>query len=144
MKHVFLFSCLLAAMLSCSKEEEEFKQENVCSDDTIYSDDLKGEWHWVESGGGLDGLISTPLSIGRQESLKISEDTMFYFINSILDEKKPYNLIRDIPVCNSDSMDFIQFDTTSWSAQQFTILRNKLQITDICIADGGYKSYCRN
>ena len=133
------------ALAGCSDWVPDFNlnHENVCSGDTIYSNDLKGEWYWLETGGGLNLITYTPSSTGRPESLIISEDTIFYFINNVLDEKKPYKLIIDIPACENDSMEFIQFDTTSWTEQQFSILHNRLVIKYICIADGGSKLYCR-
>ena len=147
MKHIILLPLgLVLALLSCSKEEEEgnegFKQE------IVYSDDLKGEWQWVESGGGFFPVgvdpISTPLSTGRTESVIISSDSIFFLIDNKLYNKYPYQLVRGIPVCLNDSVDFIKIDTTTWNAQDYKVQHDSLWLIPICIADAGYKLYRRN
>jgi len=132
----FILSLLFMALFACSKEEA-----GSVGPTKIFSDDLKGEWQWVESGGGFSGQLHKP-SPGNQQSILITKDSIFYFTNDALDRKYKYHLSRDTVPCLNDSVSIMDFDPSSFPLN-YTLRQDSLWFGGICIVDFGYSLYSR-
>lgn len=115
------FSISLVLMVAgCSKEED-------CSQ----GNDLKGEWIWVESVGGIGGWTLTPESQNVTKKLVIDDATFSEFLNDSLIFKSTYTLgISEKVLIGTTEKTFIQFET----GNQKAILINgaDLELIDQC------------
>ncbi len=117
---IYFFISLVLMVAGCSKE-----------DDCSQSNDLKGEWIWVESVGGIGGWTLTPESQNVTKKLVIDDATFSEFVNDSLIFKSTYTLgISEKVLIGTTEKTFIQFET----GNQKAILINgaDLELIDQC------------
>jgi hypothetical protein len=116
---LYLFGLLL---FSCGDENPNLDNSNK----------LLGKWDWVESTGGLAGMIYTPKSTGNSKMLEFNDSICFYYVDAKLQNKRKFE-IKKIKYTNEiDSVNMIEYDNSS-ILQQVTFRSNDtLVLIDNC------------
>ena len=81
-KFIFLLMTL-SFLISCST-----------TTDTDSTDQIIGEWVWIESSGGIAGTTETPESTEKEIILQISNNSVKQFVNGTLESDRPLSLIH--------------------------------------------------
>ena len=115
------FSISIVLMVAgCSKEED-------CSQ----SNDLKGEWIWVESVGGIGGWTLTPESQNVTKKLVIDDATFSEFLNDSLIFKSTYTFgISEKALIGTTEKTYIRYE--SGNQQAILIKGSELELIDQC------------
>jgi hypothetical protein len=74
---LLIFTLLVVVFNSCSKNDGE---------------EIVGNWRWVQSSGGMAGIIETPVSTGKNILLIITEDEIQTYENDSLKETTGYTI----------------------------------------------------
>ena len=127
---------MVLIFFGCSKEEETTPAK-------IYSDDIVGEWDWVESwspwGGGW-----TPSSCTCWASLTFTSDSVFsYSDQQINPSRRKYRLIRTYDVISKDSVDGIIYNSNVTAFVAYRIKQDTLITWTINATDGGWSEHVR-
>ena len=81
-KRILFISILLLAVISCSKKEDDI------SSSSAYSDDIKGVWEWIESGGGFSGKKNTPQEAGYTSNMNITKDSIYIYYDDTYHKRR--------------------------------------------------------
>jgi hypothetical protein len=123
MKTKIITLCLIGLLLfSCSDENPSLESSNK----------LLGKWDWVESRGGLAGMIYTPKSTGSSEILEFNDSICFYYVGKNLQHKGKFE-IRKIKYTNAeDSITIIEYSDSPISQQVTFKSKDTLVLIDNC------------
>lgn len=117
---IYFFISLVLMVAGCSKE-----------DDCSQSNDLKGEWIWVESVGGIGGWTLTPESQNVTKKLVIDDATFSEFVNDSLIFKSTYTLgISEKALIGTTEKTYIRYE--SGNQQAILIKGSELELIDQC------------
>jgi hypothetical protein len=115
------FSISLVLMLAGCSKDEDCAQRN----------DLKGEWIWVESVGGIGGWTLTPESQNVTKKLVIDDATFSEFVNDSLIFKSTYTLgISEKVLIGTTEKTYIRYE--SGNQQAILINGSELELIDQC------------
>jgi len=118
---IYFFILLVTVSIGCNKETDCPESNN----------DLKGEWIWVESVGGIGGWTLTPESQNVTKKLVIDDATFSEFVNDSLIFKSTYTLgISEKVLIGTTEKTYIRYE----SGNQQAILINgaDLELIDQC------------
>ena len=65
---------------------------NDANDDLDVKTQLKGNWEWLESVGGIDGRTETPESTGNSIFIEIGTTTVKKYVNDVLESELNYEI----------------------------------------------------
>jgi hypothetical protein len=106
-----------------------------CGDENTNLDNsnkLLGKWDWVESKGGLAGMIYTPKSTGNSKMLEFNDSICSYYLDAKLQHKGKFE-IKKIKYTNElDSMTMIEYDDSSILQQVIFRSKDTLVLIDNC------------
>ncbi len=117
-KFIFLLMTL-SFLISCST-----------TTDTDSTDQIVGEWVWIESSGGLAGTTETPESTQKEVTLHISNNSIKQYVNGTLESDRPYNIERRESVIYGDTREMIVYD--NGFRQIFSTTGNQLILIGDC------------
>jgi len=118
MKRIIILIVIAIAFFSCSKE------------DAHLNENLIGTWNWVASSGGIDGNTQTPETTKNQIILRISSDTIKYYINEDLKFSSSYKVEAKMSNIFNEQRKMIILDDVQY--KMFTIIENTLILIDDC------------
>jgi len=119
MKNVFLVLVFIGIFSACSKDVKP-----------QISSGIIGEWSWVQSSGGLAGVILTPETTGNEITIEFSINTYKKYIDGILDVELAYSIETGNSIRKNEEIDLIIFeDKTRMSIE---LKNNKLILYEEC------------
>lgn len=119
--NIYFFIFLVLVTVGCNKENDCLHGSN----------DLKGEWTWVESVGGIGGWTLTPESQNVTKKLVIDDVTFSEFVNDSLIFKSTYTLgISEKELLGTTEKTYIRYQ--SGNPQAILINEADLELIDQC------------
>ena len=119
MKKWILILILAVLTINCSNDDEN----NI-------TEQLIGEWEWIESSGGIQGETTNPEITGENRTLEISSDKIKYFTDGILTIEINYHLEKGISILSKENVDLMIFE--NGSKHSVILFENTLVISGEC------------
>lgn len=103
-----------------------------CSTTTDHdpADEIKGEWVWVESSGGIAGTTETPESTQQVVTLEISGNSIRQFVNGNLKSDRNFIIARKESLVYGDAREMIIYE--NGFQQIFSTTGNQLILIGDC------------
>jgi hypothetical protein len=92
--------------------------------------EITGNWNWIESFGGIAGILETPESTGNTIQLEITNNTINRFVNGQLESSLTYIIeIGDSSIINGEQ-EMIVYENNF--RQSYILIENTLFLYDEC------------
>ena len=103
-----------------------------CTSKKVNSDEpeITGNWNWIESFGGIAGVLETPESTGNTIQLEISSDTIKRYVNGGLESSLSYIIETDESGILGGPQEMIIYE--NGFNQSFILTVNTLLLYDEC------------
>lgn len=118
MKKLIFLLLAISLLIGCSRTDND------------PADQIKGEWVWTGSSGGIAGTTETPESIQKEITLEISENSIKLFVNDTLESDRTYHIERRESEIYEDAREMIIYD--NGSRQIFSMTGDQLILIGDC------------
>lgn len=95
-----------------------------------FSNSLIGKWEWIESSGGITGVILTPGSEGVQVTIEFNGNTYRKYVDGNLETEKTYKIEKGSSIFKTENVDLIIYED-NWK-QSFQLHGDTLFLYDEC------------
>lgn len=92
--------------------------------------EIIGNWNWVESFGGIAGILETPESTGNTIQLDISSNTIKKYVNGVLESSLSYSIETGDSGILGGTQEMIIYENDF--RQSFILTGNTLLLYDEC------------
>lgn len=101
-----------------------------CDDKVSPNAKLIGRWNWIQTSGGLAGIIETPASTGKTAFIEISSTSIKRYENGVLLGERNYSIDKGQSIYSNEDTFIINYDN-DWK-QSFVIQGDTLILRDEC------------
>jgi hypothetical protein len=103
---------------------------------------LIGKWQWLETTGGIDGVVITPETSGKTESLVFSNDSLRIYQNDTLAGSFHYSTELESTIFSEEPMTVLRIPSFSSEPEVIIIKVDTLRLADNFV-DGMIKTYLK-
>ena len=119
MNNFFFCFALIGVLISCTE-----------NDNIQLSVGITGQWKWVESSGGQEGVTVTPETTDKEITIKFSGEKYQEYVNGILTEEKSYIIEMGKSIRKVEETELIIYEDNR--IQSFELNENNLILYDEC------------
>jgi len=119
MKSILLVLSFIGLVSFCSKDE-----------DPQIAAALIGKWIWIESSGGIAGVIKTPSTTGNEITIEFTAKKFTKFVNGIVDLEMTYKIETGSSIRSKENTFLIIYENDQ--KQSIELNGNKLILFDEC------------